>query len=418
MLGFGGDVPAPIPRSWLESLSRGATVVGKGRYLNALKVLNVVRVKEEIDYRGGFGATIEGLSDTEGPVLILASGDPGFFGPVRFIREAFPSLPLRVSPAPSAISMAFASLGMSWDDATIISALGSRATQAQRAILGHLRAGQSKIAVMCSPELDVGALTEIVRGANVSQYRIEVVANIGTSDEQRSTIVGPSYALPDKLSTENFAIAIICRQDSRVTGPTLEAGKVPDTLGATPTNCEPPRYISRGEMITKAEIRSIVIAKLAPWTLPFGATIWDVGAGSGSVGLDILAIRPDLDLIAIERAALECEYIARNALGAGLTLEVVHNDISQVAAYLRPPTAVFVGGGGMDALEAVLAIIDPQARVTATAATLETAIAQQKHLADQVLVQVHLNVALGPNGHRLDPYNPVFISSRKAKFHV
>ena len=414
VLGFAGDRHAPIPLDWLDAFATGVTVLAKQEYLDALKLPSDVNLVRVLTYDAGFSNTIASLVEVPGPVLILASGDPGFFGPVRHLREAFGKLPIHVAPATSAIANAFARLGLNWDDAVVISALGSRATAAKAAISGHLRAGSTKLAIMCSPELGAAQIVKLLADRGLDDYRVDIFSHLGFAAERWVTVPAGSSFGPDFDPIDDFAVTVVWKEFANSVGPTLQGGKSPSMETFSIEEPQTPRYLSRGQMITKPEVRAVVIAKLEPWSLAFGATIWDVGAGSGSVGLDILRIRPDLDLISIELGDLECDLIEKNAVALGVKATVVHADIGDVVNTLRRPSAIFIGGGGLGALEAVMAAMDERVRVVATAATLESALAQQKHLADQVMVQIHRSVPLGPNGSRLEPYNPVFVSGRKA----
>ncbi len=414
VLGFAGEVHAPIPLDWLDAFAQGVTIVAKQEYFDALKLPSDVPLLGVLNYDAGFSNTIASLVEVPGAVLILASGDPGFFGPVRHLREVFGGTPIHVAPATPAIANAFARLGLNWDDAVVISALGSRANAAKAAISGHLRAGCAKLAIMCSPELGVAQIMKLLADRGLDDYRVDVFSRLGFATQRWVTIPAGSAIGPEFDLVDNFAVMVVWKESATSGGPTLQAGQSPSIETSAIGAAQAPRYLARGQMITKPEVRAVVIAKLEPWSLPFGATIWDVGAGSGSVGLDVLRIRPDLDLVAIELGQLECDLIEKNAASTGVKPTVVHADICDVANTLRRPSAVFLGGGGLRALEAVVAALDERVRIVASAATLESALAQRKHLADQVMVQIHRSVPLGPNGSRLEPYNPVFISSRKA----
>ena len=414
VLGFMGTHHNEIPDSWLSAFRGGVTILGKLEYLQHLEMPQNIKITEALDYKQGFDVAIDQLGMTVGPVLILASGDPGFFGPVRRLKRQFPGVTIHVCPTASAVATAFARLGENWDDAVVISSLGSRNSSAQTAIRAHLRLNTSKIAVMCSDETGAKVIRSLVGDLGKKNYRIDFFADLG-SDAERHW----KYENPDRVElahnlTSSFCIAIIRAKTHDHESATVVAqhNNLSSKHDAGTPSPAPTKYQTRESMYTKPEVRAVIISKIAPWNLAFGSTVWDVGAGSGSVGLDLLGIRPDLDLISIDVDAEACELISSNSLATGRQLEIIHSNICQVAKHLRKPSAVFVGGGGIRALEDVLDAVGPSIQVVASSATMENAQAFRHLLGEQVLIQIYRSVALGRAGNRLDGYNPVFISYR------
>jgi precorrin-6B C5,15-methyltransferase / cobalt-precorrin-6B C5,C15-methyltransferase len=124
--------------------------------------------------------------------------------------------------------------------------------------------------------------------------------------------------------------------------------------------------------LTKREIRAVTLSSLAPCR---GELLWDVGAGSGSVGIEWMLADPSLHAIAIEARADRAARITRNAAAFGVPgLSVVHGTAPGALAGLPPPQAVFVGGGGRDAgvLDTVIAALPTSGRLVVNAVTLET----------------------------------------------
>src|SRR5436309_13146118 len=120
-------------------------------------------------------------------------------------------------------------------------------------------------------------------------------------------------------------------------------------------------------MITKAEVRAVVLSKLQ---LPATGVLWDVGAGSGSVAVECAAVAPGLDVYAVERDAAE---LAANAVATGI--HVVEGEAPAAFSALPDPDRIFVGGGGLDVLDAALRRLGPAGRVVATFAALDRAAA-------------------------------------------
>ena len=119
--------------------------------------------------------------------------------------------------------------------------------------------------------------------------------------------------------------------------------------GARPGGRPVADFAHRAGMITKPEVRSVVLGRL---DLPDRGVLWDVGAGSGSVAIEAALAAPGLRVIAVERRADDAERIVSNAAALGAVVEVVVGGAPDVLADLPRPDRVFVGGGGLDALDA------------------------------------------------------------------
>jgi precorrin-6Y C5,15-methyltransferase (decarboxylating) len=155
-------------------------------------------------------------------------------------------------------------------------------------------------------------------------------------------------------------------------------------------------------MVTKAEVRAVALGKLG---LPPVGVLWDVGAGSGSVTAEALALAPGLEAYAVERGATA--DLAANLEGTGAVL--VAGEAPDALAGLPDPDRVFVGGGGLAVLDAVLARLRPGGRVVATFASPARAAAAWDRLGHLVQVSVARAVPAGSAGMRLAAENPVFV---------
>src|SRR5436309_13540794 len=160
-------------------------------------------------------------------------------------------------------------------------------------------------------------------------------------------------------------------------------------------------------MITKAEVRAVALGKLA---LPAHGVLWDVGAGSGSVAVECAALRPGLRVLAIDRDPDQAERVRTNAVAHGVRVEVVEGAAPDVLADLPAPDRAFVGGGGLDVLDAILARLAPGGRVVATFAAVDRAAAAFTELGHLVQVGVARGHALPDGGVRLAAENPVFVA--------
>jgi precorrin-6Y C5,15-methyltransferase (decarboxylating) len=323
-------------------------------------------------------------------VCVLASGDPGFFGITRLLAERFGAPGLRVHPAPSAVSLAWAAMGLGWDDADVVSAHGrsfsAAVTLAQRS---------EKVAVLTAPSNAPEVLGKELLARGCGPRRVLVASRLGEPDERvvETDLDGLAGGQFDPMS-----VVLLVVSDRTSTGPSLSWGQPED------------RFAHRGGMVTKAEIRSVVLGALA---LPRGGVLWDVGAGSGSVGIEAATIAPALRVYAVEQVADDAARIGPNAVAAGVegNVEVVVGPAPAALATLPDPDRVFVGGGGLDVVRACWDRLGPGGRLVATFVVLDRAATAYELLGEMVQVHVDRAVPIGRAGVRLEPTNPVFVCS-------
>jgi len=160
-------------------------------------------------------------------------------------------------------------------------------------------------------------------------------------------------------------------------------------------------------MITKAETRSVILGKLA---LPDRGVLWDVGAGSGSVAIERGLLCPGLTVFAIERNPDDAERITANASRAGVGVHVVAGEAPAALEALPAPDRVFVGGGGIGVLEAVLAHLAPHGHVVASFASIDRAVEAARRLGHLVQVHADRGERMDDGSWRLVANNPVFVA--------
>ncbi|MFI2665224.1 bifunctional cobalt-precorrin-7 (C(5))-methyltransferase/cobalt-precorrin-6B (C(15))-methyltransferase [Micromonospora carbonacea] len=315
------------------------------------------------------------------PAVVLASGDPGLFGIVRRLHAD--GLPLRVLPAVSSVAAAFARAGLPWDGAAVVSAHG----RDLRPALNAARALPA-VAVLTAP--GAGA-AEIGAGLVGWPRRLVVAERLGTPAERivettPQAAAGTAWADPHVL----LSLADPAPADPPVPpgpadplpadpadqpGPAAGPGVGAAASGARADNqpaaapaggwaLPEDAYAHRDSMITKAEVRALAVARLRP---RLGRLVWDVGAGSGSVGIECALL--GAAVIAVERDPDAVGLVRRNAAAHRVDVRVVAGPAPAALAGLPDPDAVFVGGGGLAALAAVAA--RRPARVVAALAALD-----------------------------------------------
>jgi precorrin-6Y C5,15-methyltransferase (decarboxylating) len=143
--------------------------------------------------------------------------------------------------------------------------------------------------------------------------------------------------------------------------------------------------------------------------LPPAGVLWDVGAGSGSVAVECALLRPGLRVLAVERDPDEVERIRANAAAHAVGVEIVEGEAPGVLGGLPDPDRAFVGGGGLEVLDAVLARLRPGGRVVAAFAALDRAAAAVDRLGNVAQIGISRGRPLPDGGVRLAAENPVFL---------
>ena len=383
-----------------EDVLAGAELVVGGR-----RHLDAVRLPETAE-RVVLGPlapaldTVEEYVRKERRVVVLASGDPGFFGIVRALAERFGAERLDVRPGVSSVATAFARLGLTWDDAVVVSAHG----RDPRTAVNVCRA-QPKVAVLTGP----GAGPAELGAALLDSGRVLVVASaLGDPERERVERVTPAEAAARDWGTA--VSVVLCLDEARVLGPvrTLAGADVRPAGWAL----DEADFAHRDSMITKFEVRALALARLGP---RLGDLVWDVGAGSGSVAVE--CARLGAAAVAVEKAPDGVERIRANAAAHGVDVHVVHGAAPDALADLADdPDAVFVGGGGRE-LPAIVAACARRARrtVVVAMAALDRVPAAREALTsagfscDGVLLQSSRLAPLPGDVTRLAATNPVFL---------
>ena len=374
---------------------------------------------------GELAPALDALAAHDGDAVVLASGDPGFFGIVRALAGR--GLACTVLPAVSSVALAFARAGLPWDDAAVVSAHGRAPRPAVNVCRAH-----PKVAVLTGPGAGPAEIGAALAGWN---RRLIVAEHLGTGAE-RVTGCSPADAAARSWADPN--VVLVLRPDAVApAGPAATSAPqppaAPDPAGPgwswlavscpsrgsqAPTTRHDgaaagwalgeEEFDSRDAVITKAEVRALALARLAPGP---GTLVWDVGAGSGSVAVE--CARFGAAVIAVEADAVRCVRIAANAGRHGVDVRVIQGEAPEALAGLPAPDAVFVGGGGTAVAEAVAAL--RPARIVVALAAVERAgpahavLTAAGYDTGGALVQAARFASLPGGVHRLAPANPVFL---------
>ena len=391
VIGLDGGSLSPEVSALIED---AALVVGGKRHLESLDVEG----GRSVVLKGDLSEAIGRIETAEGPVVVLASGDPGFFGIVRILRERFGSEGLRVLPGLSSVALAFARAGMTWEDAAVVSAHGRNPRRAVNVCRAH-----PKVAVLTSPDFGPVDLARELEGTGRS---FVVAERLGEGDERvfrgdAAAVSGEEWSDPNVVLVLDEAR--MTDEKSWISGLHREPGD---------WALMESEFEHRSGMITKPEVRSLVLARLGPSP---GDLVWDVGAGSGSVAIECAQL--GVAAIAVERDPESCSRIRRNADRHGVYVDVVEGDAPAALHELPEPDTVFVGGTGGNFEEIVkLAAVRARRAVVLTLITLERVVPAGEILEDcgyeveATFLQASRVKGVG-SLHRLAPETPVFVVS-------
>ncbi|MER9297666.1 precorrin-6y C5,15-methyltransferase (decarboxylating) subunit CbiE [Mesorhizobium sp. M0621] len=284
-------------------------------------------------------------------VCVLASGDPFFHGVGATLARKVKPREMHVIPAPSAVSLAAARLGWALQDIDTVS-LHGRPLDLIRPLLQP----NARILALTSDAEAPTAIARLLTELDFGASRLTVLEALGGPNESRRTARADSFDLENINPLNVLAIEI---------DPSPQARVLPLTSGLAD------HLFDHDGQITKREIRAVTLSALAPRR---GELLWDIGAGSGSIGIEWMLAHPSMRAIAIEADPIRAARIGRNATACGVPgLVVVEGSAPKVLARLDTPDAIFIGGGGSDAgvLNAAIRALRAGGRLVANAVTLE-----------------------------------------------
>jgi precorrin-6Y C5,15-methyltransferase (decarboxylating) len=398
---IGTGTGAPLPVRDGRALAAATLVVGARRHLAAAEVPAEARQLALGPLAPALDVIEKERTDGAAKVVVLASGDPGFFGIVRSLAERFGADALDVRPGAPSVAVAFARIGLPWDDAVVVSAHGRDLRTAVNVCRAH-----PKTAVLTGPGSGPAELgSELAHRA--AERTLVVASALGDPEHERIERMTPAEA----AAREWDAVSVVLCLDER-------AALAPAQLTVAGARPGPARWAlaedefeHRDSMITKFEVRALALARLGP---RLGDLVWDIGAGSGSVAVE--CARLGAAAVAVEKASDGIERIRANAAAHGVDVQAVHGAAPAVLHRLADPDAVFIGGGGAELPEIVSACARRARRtvVVALAAldrvpAVRAALAAAGFTSDGVLLHASRLAPLPGDVTRLAAANPVFL---------
>jgi precorrin-6Y C5,15-methyltransferase (decarboxylating) len=283
-------------------------------------------------------------------VTVLASGDPMLYGVGTVLASRLHAPEFRVIPQVSAFTLACARLGWSSAEIALVSIVHRPIEQINR----HLYPCQ-RLIIYSENGSSPGRIAQFLKSRGYGKSTITVFEHLGGEREKRYDMMAQDWSLD--CAADLNVVAVNCNPDETIEPLPMTAG-LPDDA-----------YETDGQL-TKCEVRAVTLARLAP--LP-GQTLWDVGAGTGSVGIEWMRAHSSCRTIAFECRADRAERIRHNANRLGTAeLLVVTGKAPATFEKLEQPDAIFIGGG-VSAPDLVLSCWDrlrPGGRLVANTVTI------------------------------------------------
>ncbi|MFD3543264.1 precorrin-6y C5,15-methyltransferase (decarboxylating) subunit CbiE [Streptomyces sp. NPDC058662] len=287
-------------------------------------------------------------------IAVLASGDPMFYGIGRALAREVGPASLLVHPHPSSVSYACARLGWPVEDTEVVTVVGRPVARLSAALYDGRR-----VLVLSAGAGSPAEIAALLRERGFGPSRMRVLEQLGSEREEAYEGVADGWdrAPGDPLNV----VAVECVRDPA-------AG--PPRLGATPGL--PDTAYEHDGQLTKRHVRAATLCALAPAP---GELLWDIGGGSGSIGIEWMRTHPSCRAATVERVPDRAARIGRNAAALGVPgLRVVVGAAPAALAGLPAPDAVFIGGGltAPGLLDAAWDALGPGGRLVVNTVTLES----------------------------------------------
>lgn len=349
IIGIGEDGVSGLGERARAAISAATVVFGGKRHL---ELATPLIAGEARPWPQPFDTAMQAVIALRGQkVCVLASGDPFFFGVGVTLSRHVDAQEYIAIPSPSAFSLAASRLGWALQDIETVS-LHGRSLDLVRPLLHPGR----KVLALTSDETGPAALATLLSGNGFGQSRLTVLEALGGEQERVRATMADDFALGDIHVLNIVAIDVVASKDARILP--LACG-LEDAL------------FGHDGQISKREIRALTLSALSPRR---GELLWDIGAGSGSIGIEWMLRHSSMRAIAIESHAGRAVQIGHNATAMGVPgLRIIKGTAPDALDGLPRPDAIFIGGGGSEpgVFDAAMEALGADGRLVANAVTLE-----------------------------------------------
>ncbi|MCM3081456.1 precorrin-6y C5,15-methyltransferase (decarboxylating) subunit CbiE [Brevibacillus invocatus] len=393
VIGIGDDGQQsllPLYRTWIDECE---LLIGGERHLSFFPE----HTGEKRVLKGGLKALVEELAAETRKTVILASGDPLFYGIGSLLAK---KLNVGIYPNLSSIQLAFAKMGEAWQDVTFASVHG-------RSIKGLAQRidGKKKVALLTDQENTPAAIAKYLLAFGMTEYDAFVGENLGSPEERTGW-----YSLEEMVDMAFSELNVVILKKRRP-GPIWPLGIADEEFSQ--------RKPDKG-LITKREVRILSIAQLQ---LHPKSIVWDIGTCTGSVAIEAARIAREGEVYGVEKNADDLENCRQNMAKFRTDLTVVHARAPQGLEAFPDPDAVFIGGSGgelRELLHLCCTRLRAGGRIVVNAATIETLYEATQAFADEgfetsvTLAQLSRSKPI-LSLTRFEALNPIYIITAWAK---
>jgi precorrin-6Y C5,15-methyltransferase (decarboxylating) len=417
----------PLEKKARETLLNSDIIVTSGRLLEVFrrydeheKVKDRIKVINNVDETTTFihSSRAAGLSS----LVLLASGDPLFFGIGRRVIAEFGKDAVEIYPELSSLQTAFARIGEPWDDALLMSLHGGPDPEKRRRLryalndIPSLLERHNKVAILTDRENNPTVIAQFLHLSCASPLTLYICERLGYPDEKITegtpeVIAGMTFSEPNVVIITRNALSVMSNElkknavhSSRVTGHNFKFGLRENEIS------------HMQGLITKDEIRAVTVHKLR---IPERGVFWDVGAGSGSISIEVSKLSSGIRVYAIEKDRERVKNIRDNAdKFHAANIEIVEGMAPDALKSLPAPDRVFIGGSSGRLKETIGMISDamPSGIMVINAISIETLNDAKQSLTDHGFtisiseISVSRSKIIAGKTH-LSSLNPVFIIS-------
>ncbi|CAM4055003.1 bifunctional cobalt-precorrin-7 (C(5))-methyltransferase/cobalt-precorrin-6B (C(15))-methyltransferase [Geobacillus stearothermophilus] len=391
LIGVGADGKASLPELYRRWIDESELLVGGERQLAMFPEYK----GETIVIRRGLAELVERLRHETRRTVVLASGDPLFYGIGSYLAS---KLSIEVYPAISSVQWAFAKMGESWQDAAFVSAHGRPLTGLVQRI-----DGRRKVAILTDETNSPAVIARYLLEYGMTEYEAFVGEELGGPNERCRL-----FSLEEMAEAEFLPLNIVIL---RQTAPSP----------VWPFGIEDDEFFQRKPdkgLITKKEIRVLSLSALR---LRPDSVVWDIGTCTGSVAIEAAKIARDGAVFAIEKNEQDIELCRQNLRKFRVDITLVHGRAPDRLDEFADPDAIFIGGtsGAMSPLLDVCAKrLKKNGRIVINAATVETLAEAGRELRSRGF---HVDITLAQVSRskpileltRFEALNPVYIMTAK-----
>jgi precorrin-6Y C5,15-methyltransferase (decarboxylating) len=404
IVGIGLEGANSLTNSVLKIVNQATVLVGGDRHLKYFSNHSAIKLK--INNLETIITDIKEYQKRGENIVILATGDPLFFGIGRILVSNFLPEELEFYPHYACIQLGFNRLKIPWQDSQFISIHGRDIDP----LIQGLKKGYEKIAILTDNTNNPLIIWQVYRQLKMGvKYYFWLCENLGSQKEKITPIEEEEDINLESISLLNIVILIKKNDDDQefLDLDKLPIMGLPDNLFKT--------FPDQPGLMTKKEVRLMILGALV---LQPKQIIWDIGAGTGSVSIEIARLVNSSQIYAIEKTAVGINLITDNCRKFQVNnVKIIHNSAENVIQNLPNPHRIFIGGSGgslISLLDIIKTKINSEGKIVIALATIENLNQALQWFKEncwhyEILnLQIYKSLAIGKNT-RFNPFNPVNI---------